>query len=514
MKCHNTPIKPYTHVRIRIRTHTHTHTHKHKHMSGPYSGPGNDPFQGGSFQRLTPPSGGTFGIPPPSGGGGGSLTNNVTGGAPFFARNNRGSNVSIPYARVVPLSGTATALPTSTDSIGDFLNTSTRGTVDVIRETDELKKARLAWIMGRRGAVSESDEFLVQIGNNVPFAHSTVVRSIHWDSGKGVNRSSKLCSTEYLSRLFEVAMRRVCIQLSLRYDSDDMGGKPIPHSNNTRDDKSKKTGMFPNYNGGLLGTVSRPMKMVGDSNSKMHQFNPNLVREPRFYFNVAQGRNYADNGVPPHDAVPQDINASFPLQVPLHRSASMTLTNNITFDVSSRDMNATLASRTPAHDSDAVRSIDNRDAAHNQRPDRNFICGIYPRPISPFLHGRTLLEGMSATLLHSEKGYPRRMPDALGDHVAFAALEQAMTRVGILDWRPDGVVNSKLENGPDPQVRTACFVSTLLLLLLHACLPLCTCTGRRRVRRQGWPALQYSRARAGHLQQLVRYRALSKLGRG
>lgn len=483
-------------------------------MSGPYSGPGNDPFQGGSFQRLTPPSGGTFGIPPPSGGGGGSLTNNVTGGAPFFARNNRGSNVSIPYARVVPLSGTATALPTSTDSIGDFLNTSTRGTVDVIRETDELKKARLAWIMGRRGAVSESDEFLVQIGNNVPFAHSTVVRSIHWDSGKGVNRSSKLCSTEYLSRLFEVAMRRVCIQLSLRYDSDDMGGKPIPHSNNTRDDKSKKTGMFPNYNGGLLGTVSRPMKMVGDSNSKMHQFNPNLVREPRFYFNVAQGRNYADNGVPPHDAVPQDINASFPLQVPLHRSASMTLTNNITFDVSSRDMNATLASRTPAHDSDAVRSIDNRDAAHNQRPDRNFICGIYPRPISPFLHGRTLLEGMSATLLHSEKGYPRRMPDALGDHVAFAALEQAMTRVGILDWRPDGVVNSKLENGPDPQVRTACFVSTLLLLLLHACLPLCTCTGRRRVRRQGWPALQYSRARAGHLQQLVRYRALSKLGRG
>ena len=84
-------------------------------------------------------------------------------------------------------------------------------------------------------------------------------------------------------------------------------------------------------------------------------------------------------------------------------------------------------------------------------PDRDFKCGIYPRSLSPFLHGRTLLQGMSATALHSEKCYPHRMPDALGDHVAFAALDDAMTRKGILDWRPDGVVNSKLENGPDAE---------------------------------------------------------------
>ena len=70
-------------------------------MSGPYAGPGNDPFRGGSHQRLNPPSGGTFGIPPPSGGGGGSLASNAAGGDASFARNNRGSNISIPYARVV-----------------------------------------------------------------------------------------------------------------------------------------------------------------------------------------------------------------------------------------------------------------------------------------------------------------------------------------------------------------------------------------------------------------------------
>eukprot|EP00966_Prymnesium_polylepis_P006697 154512-Prymnesium_polylepis.1 len=107
----------------------------------------------------------------------------------------------------------------------------------------------------------------------------------------------------------------------------------------------------------------------------------------------------------------------------------------------------------------AARSMDNRATKHDgtcvyPHPDRDFKCGIYPRSLSPFLHGRTLLQGTSETLLPSEVGYPRRMPDALGDHVAFAALEHAMTRVGLLDWRPDGVVNSKLQNGPDEVVGT------------------------------------------------------------
>ena len=61
--------------------------------------------------------------------------------------------------------GAGTALPTNTESIGAFLDQNTRSTIEVIRETDELKKARLAWIMGRRGVISESEEFLVQIGN-------------------------------------------------------------------------------------------------------------------------------------------------------------------------------------------------------------------------------------------------------------------------------------------------------------------------------------------------------------
>lgn len=330
-------------------------------MSGPYAPPKNDPFKGGSLQRLNPPSGGTFGIPPPSGGGGGSLAGNAAGGGPFFARNNRGSNVSIPYARVVPIHNSW--LPRSGREI------STENVGDVIRETDDLKKARLAWIMGHRSIVSD-DSLKYQRGFN-------------GFSGKGVNRSSRLCSTEYLQRIFEIQMQRVSLQLSLRYNHKSMG-----------DDDLKQ------YKGGLLGTVSAPMGRYATSESKR-------VGSP-----------------------------------PLDKHSSMSVTNNVLWAAAS-------SARGELGDAqkNSEATLSKPQATQNRV---EFKCGIYPRSLSPFLHGRTLLQGSSATVLQSQKGYPSRMPDALGDHVAFAALHEAMTQVGLLDWRPDGVVNSKLENGPDP----------------------------------------------------------------
>jgi hypothetical protein len=542
-------------------------------MSGPYAGPGNDPFQGGSLQRLNPPSGGTGGFPPPNGGGGGSLAGNVAGGAPFFARNNRGSNVSIPYARVCPVPSTTTALPKSSESLGQFLNRDTRPTVEVIHETDELQKARLAWIMGRRGNGSAIDEFMVAIGNQFSDTEFGAIsqgygldRQFNWDNGKGVNRHSRLCSTEYLGRIFEVAMRRVYIQLSLPYDDPAMGGKEVVGP----DGKYGKRFM-PNYKGGTLGTVTRPMKKEGNATLKLYDgeaanitdrfgmmlihpddeanllgyaaavgfdvtaANGGYMTQPSggainparkqalkaaLLAHVLQTRDQRTNAGQNGDAM------SHPMQLPLMQTASMTLTNNITFDNGSRDMSeGLLVGRSPGFESAAVRSIDNRELIPNMNaagvqigmklrsplPDRNFKCGIYARPISPFLHGRTLLTGMSATVLESDKQYPRRMPDALGDHVAFTALEQAMTRVGLLDWRPDGVVNSKLENGPDKMVRPSRILSTASLaahLLLSR-----ACAGRRRVRHEGRHALQRARPGPGHLQQLVRHRALAQCRR-
>lgn len=420
--------------------------------TAPFAVPGNDPFAGGSYESLTVPSGGNRLLPAP-GGGGGSLQSGVAGGAPFFARNNRGSNISIPYARVVALPNTSSALPKQSEAVGDFLRTETRQNVEVIRETDELAKARIAWIMGRRAKISQAEEFMVQIGSGGVFADQAALgnmgydptvqgetgisaRGTHWDMGKGVNRSSRLCSTEYLMRLYEVAMRRAYIQLSVTYDDDTRGG-PAAGATNAAYDLNNSSGLrkphFPHYKGGMLGTYTRPAKRYGDCGTKGRQ--PLVIGVGP---NAGQGNN---NGV-------------YPGQVPLVGSSSMTFTNNILFAIATRDM--ANANRKAANDSDAVRSADMRDTnvngdSVNQIPDRNFKCGIFTRSLSPFLHGRTLCEGVSASAIWSDVDYPMRKPDALGDHFAFAALEEAMTRIGLLDWRPDGVVNSKLENGPDAE---------------------------------------------------------------
>lgn len=59
---------------------------------------GNDPFGGGSKTNNSPPTAVAGSIAPAQTG----VSNPAAGvnaGTPFFARNNRGSNIGIPYAR-------------------------------------------------------------------------------------------------------------------------------------------------------------------------------------------------------------------------------------------------------------------------------------------------------------------------------------------------------------------------------------------------------------------------------
>lgn len=59
---------------------------------------GNDPFGGGSKTNNSPPTAVAGSIAPAQTG----VANPIAGvnaGNPFFARNNRGSNIGIPYAR-------------------------------------------------------------------------------------------------------------------------------------------------------------------------------------------------------------------------------------------------------------------------------------------------------------------------------------------------------------------------------------------------------------------------------
>jgi len=398
-------------------------------MSGPYARPNNDPFQGGSYQPLRPPNGGSAGFPPPGASSGPSLADNVSGGAPFLARNNRGSNISIPYARIVSVaSNEFTQLDKADLSHENYK--SLPPSARTIRETDDLRKFRLAWIAGESAMYK-----------------TTTPTNFKPSNFNGVNRTSRLCSSEYLKRYFESTLRNASIQLSLRYDHEKRGGESQVGFGNSNNFTEKA--MFPKYTTGLLGSVTRPAKKRGMSTSK------GLDDQLLFFSGL---RSSVDSN--PYVAITEgDYNRrTHKFQTPLIPSSSMTVTSNITYALGSRDMGDDVwADKQEALDSDAVRSRDNRKQrpvdgkAEYPTPDRNYICGIYPRPLGPFLHGRTLLDGMSAITFEGESGDPIMMADAMGDHVAFTALYDEMQKHGVFDWKPDGVVNSKLENGPDKQ---------------------------------------------------------------
>lgn len=70
---------------------------------------GNDPFIGGSKTPNAPPPALGGSIAPAQTNVGDPIAG-VNPGAPFFARNNRGSNIGIPYARCISESNLSSAL--------------------------------------------------------------------------------------------------------------------------------------------------------------------------------------------------------------------------------------------------------------------------------------------------------------------------------------------------------------------------------------------------------------------
>lgn len=75
-------------------------------------------------------------------------------------------------------------------------------------------------------------------------------------------------------------------------------------------------------------------------------------------------------------------------------------------------------------------------------------CGVFARDIHPFLRGKCGKKG----IVEKENTYPRvRVSRALGDQYAFAALDRQLAKLGLHDWRPDGIVLSKDHAGPDEQ---------------------------------------------------------------
>ena len=77
--------------------------------------------------------------------------------------------------------------------------------------------------------------------------------------------------------------------------------------------------------------------------------------------------------------------------------------------------------------------------------------GIFARDIHPFLRGKCLETYMVDIVKPGANAAVYRISRSTGDNFAFAALEHTMAKLGLTDWRPDGIVLGKDHAGPDEE---------------------------------------------------------------
>ena len=181
--------------------------------------PNSDPFRGGGkFVAGVPTSGPTGSIAPANTGG--SLAASVTGGTPMLARNTRGTNVSIPYARVVLHPAGRTALPAAPDKQDPTQKTLGKPGGDLLVETEMLYSGRVTFILGRRAqtyADSAVDNLLGFEAMQTTMApiNSRHANMLHQFAVGGVDQHTmqRLCSFEYLERYFYHVLRKNAIDI-------------------------------------------------------------------------------------------------------------------------------------------------------------------------------------------------------------------------------------------------------------------------------------------------------------
>ncbi len=189
--------------------------------------PRSDGWSGGSYTRAglpTAPSGGGFGAP----GAPASTPTSVPTAAVKEARNNQGTNVQIPYTRVVPLHQRAAHKAEGTP--GGASRSMVIDGVSVV-EYENLRKGTLAWVLGRRykripisdagGSPDDpggsqqgvpppvpvgQDPALVdprrneidELNESQRYAHQA-----HAGVGNGVDRMQRLASTDWVETMFQ-----------------------------------------------------------------------------------------------------------------------------------------------------------------------------------------------------------------------------------------------------------------------------------------------------------------------
>jgi hypothetical protein len=385
--------------------------------------PGNNPYAGGN---RTPNA------PPPNLGG--SIASANTGnaplagvnppGQPFLARNNEGSNIGVPYTRLVPLGskyhssglmlegsadqkwigGEGAAMP-ALDGFGGMGGGADQyGNKPAITETEDLRASRVGFILGRRGAgvlsysvqgnpnaVDGPDDYgsfnaEMNVNGVMPLSGEPNFVGFLAPGMPGTERFQKLCSMEFLKRYFGKV---------LRFKTIDLSALDLPDA-----------AEFARVNAGNAAAVGQ-MAMWANSGTAA-----TLASNPKFQANAPAGKNALNTG----DIAPMLGEPGSDLAL----------------------LGAGFA--TPAQQ------------------------GIFVGDVGPFLRGKGGAGG-GGMINGTVAGRPyRSTPTAnfmtpafsvsrcLGDELAFEMLEQAMERAGLTDWRPDGIVLSKGANDPSDKL--------------------------------------------------------------
>lgn len=460
--------------------------------------PRNDAYGGGAIVRSSPPTSGPQGAlgalsGTPAGGPAGGVNPPAT---PFFARPNEGTNVRIPYSRVVPLSdprgGGLRPTQTAEQYFKNGKGPGQQGFYDkeVMNETDTLHASRLAFVLAARsgGVLMEATTGIGVQGAQTTRLDGTLqdisyaVNSTMAPQLPGVDRFQKLCSFEYLERYVHVS-----VNVAKKTVVDLATLSPPPDLKGLRDEWSR--GLLRSLVDRAIDrqrTIAGKVDLGGDFDDAIKAANgtaasdadkgPYKMDEKLLSFLEAQinGKDVKDKKALLDFVaalIPANPNAPTALDASGHYDKSKSVVGYSGLPASNANVLSIgdLAKRAGEFGSDinmdpTIKASNNatkqltidvkgyplisNSVPMDKHPYR--MQGIFTMDKTAFLRGRgidsEIVEGSSS--IKYGTGYPFGVSRNLGDEVAFAMLEKEMVKMGLFDWTPDGILLSKLDNVP------------------------------------------------------------------
>ena len=394
---------------------------------------GNNPYAGGSKTPNAPPPnvGGSI----PSANTGNAPIQGVNPpGQPFYARNNEGSNIGIPYTRLVPLSGrkyvTGLVVP-ATGGAGPVNGTrwlsgtgaappvNMEGTKDrqrlggmqTITETEDMRATKIGFILGRR---------------TVGTGGSSIMPSERGPNGESYEYGNEDYSY-YLSGTDGV---NGVVTVGSDPDGNRFHGWLAPGMSGT--ERFQKMCSL-EFLQGYFATVLRNKKIPLDA----------LV-------------------VPPATAMQTPTKANGGIAFRQHSGYNAEFVASFTADASSTQgaaLRAAVAAPAPITNvPDFAPMLGEAGSDLKKATARK--QGVFVRDEGPFLRGKGIVNemldgtvgGRPTSGVFGKQRAAYRVSRNIGDEIAFDILDKAMEEAGLTDWRPDGIVLSKGANDPSDQL--------------------------------------------------------------